>query len=307
MISSDLFFRNKIPVGVLGAETPMGKKMIQALSNHPWFELRALFNQDLVEESFSDEPATCALIFSAADAQVEDKLAQLGYLVVSSSHVVSSPFASLILAGEINPEHTALLNAKPLIKGGIVIHPGLSMRIALALKPLIDAFGIKAARVIALVSQASLKSEWIEEEILQVLGQLVDGQLVKAPLELSVSYEHQMAVDGSLAYVSVELEKETTSEELVHAWHQFKGAPQQMQLPSAPAQSLYYFDQFESSTALFKGRRDEEISIRLGQLRAFSPTSYQFVLFSPHEEEEIIRSLFLTAELLVRQGKVYWS
>src|SRR5262245_18296349 len=44
MMSSDLYFRDKIPVAVLGASQQIGQMMIQLIAAHPWFELIALYD-----------------------------------------------------------------------------------------------------------------------------------------------------------------------------------------------------------------------------------------------------------------------
>ncbi len=41
-MGSDFHFRDKVPVGILGATGTVGQKFIQMLSQHPWLEIRAL-------------------------------------------------------------------------------------------------------------------------------------------------------------------------------------------------------------------------------------------------------------------------
>src|SRR5262245_55124457 len=109
MMSSDFFFRDKIPVAILGATGCVGQRFIQLLEQHPWFEIIALCASersygkkygDLVKWHLSTPMTTaisqmeikpcqpnlpCSLVFSGLDASVagdiETQFAAAGYVV----------------------------------------------------------------------------------------------------------------------------------------------------------------------------------------------------------------------------------
>jgi aspartate-semialdehyde dehydrogenase len=168
--------KSRIPVAVLGATGLVGQRFLQLLAGHPWFELAAVAGSDRragqrlgdaltwrlpsppPEKRVLDLPlqsptsATLAgtpIIFSALPAtvatDVEPLLAASGHAVFSNaaSHRMSADVPLLI--PEVNSEHLGMLPVQRARRGwsGLLItNPNCStIQVALALKPLADAFG----------------------------------------------------------------------------------------------------------------------------------------------------------------------
>lgn len=176
MMGSEFYFRDKIPVAILGATGCVGQKMVQMLMDHPWFQIIALCASErscgrpyaeaahwLMPVSLPDwiarmkvvpcEPnLPCPLVFSALDASVagtlETSFAEAGYLVVSNSRSHRlDPLVPLLVA-EVNPEQLELLPHQPFPKGKIITNPNCSViGLVMALKPLIKEFGLEAVQV----------------------------------------------------------------------------------------------------------------------------------------------------------------
>lgn len=181
MNTSDFYFREKIPVAVLGATGCVGQKLIQLIENHPWFRVAALCASERsagkkyheavhwlmptpIPVDIGDRPIEvchpklsekCLLAFSGLDSTVagpiETDFAKAGYVVVSnSSNHRMDPDVPLIIP-EVNPDHLQLLKKQKFGKGMIVTNPNCSViGLTLALKPLWDHFGIESVHVVTL-------------------------------------------------------------------------------------------------------------------------------------------------------------
>lgn len=179
MMGSDLHFRDKVPVAILGATGSVGQRFVELLARHPWFEIISLSASERsvgkqyknavnwlmstpLPQEIGDMVVTpcqpdmpCTLVFSALDShvagEVETRFAEAGYLVVSnaSNHRMQANVPLII--PEVNKSHLELLKLQGYQKGGIVTNPNCSaIGLTLALKPLQDRFGIEAVHVVTM-------------------------------------------------------------------------------------------------------------------------------------------------------------
>lgn len=169
----------KISVGVLGATGNVGQRLVEMLSNHPWFELCAVaaserssgktYGEAVRWHSSAPIPSQaaalpmrecyptlpCRLVFSALDStiagHIEEQFARAGYLVVTNAtnHRMRSDVPLII--PEININHLSLLKQQPYAQGKIIANPNCSaIGLSLVLKPLHDAFGITQVHVVTM-------------------------------------------------------------------------------------------------------------------------------------------------------------
>jgi aspartate-semialdehyde dehydrogenase len=169
--------------GVLGATGLVGQRIVNLLSNHPWFELTEVAAserstgkryaeavrwhldgaipenaRDLIVKGL-DPTLDCDFVFSALDSSVaggaEEDFARAGYPVVSNSkNHRMDPYVPLLIP-EVNAAH---LEAIPVqqkkcgyARGFIVANPNCSTAgLVLVLKPLADAFGLEKVFVVTL-------------------------------------------------------------------------------------------------------------------------------------------------------------
>lgn len=337
MMSSDFYFRDKIPVAVLGATGKMGQRLIQQLVHHPWFEIAALCDesQDLIGQPYGkfiskhslpdmiqnirlqpcEAPFLCSIIFSflhSPEAYVKEELwAQAGYFVISSSAYQVQDHIPLIVA-EINGNQLALLQGN---KGGVIASPhSVVCGLSLALKPLMEKFGLNDVQ--ATLSQLSNKGDAkdrkeevssnqemnteIEQQSLLILGYLEENDIQKASFKISVQGRSLPEGDKEHILVSVKLQKQAQVEELIQAWCYFRSESQRLPLPTAPFHPLYYL----SDPQLIP--TDKEMSVYIEQLCQCSVLDYKFNLSFSHTMRGLIGSMLLNAELLVAQGNIYW-
>ena len=147
------------------------------------------------------------------------------------------------------------------------------------------------------------EEEKSEQEPLKIWGKIENGVIVPAKTPVFTAQCIRVPVsDGHLAAVYCSFEKKTTKEEIIEVWNNFKGRPQQLNLPSAPKQFLkYYHEDDMPQTARC---RDLEcgMTISLGRLREDTQYDYKFVGLSHNTLRGAAGGAVLLAELLCAEG-----
>ncbi|MBI2327797.1 aspartate-semialdehyde dehydrogenase [Candidatus Curtissbacteria bacterium] len=224
----------KIKVGILGATGAVGQRLVQLLTNHPWFEINSLCASeksagkpygDIVNWKISTgipgeiaklkvglcEPTIDAkLVFSALDSsvagEIEENFAKNGYVVVSNSrnHRMDSDVPLLI--PEVNASHLKLIEIQKKrwgLRGFIVTNPNCTVcGLTLVLKPLDDAFGVK--KVIVTSMQALSGAGYPGVASLDALDNVIpyiDGEeekLETEPLKILGEFKNGRIVDRDL-------------------------------------------------------------------------------------------------------------
>ncbi len=266
------------------------------------------------------------IVFSALDASVardiEPEFARRCLVVTNASaHRMDEDVP--LLVPEVNPDHLALL---PPARGGadlphgIVANPNCStIGLVLALKPLADAFGFERISVVTLqaVSGAGLPGissyqildnviPWIssEEEKLEIetgkiLGRVSGGTIAPAELAVSAQCNRVPVVDGHTLCVSVDLKGEPTLEDVKEAWGSFRAAPQELGLPSAPAQPIVYLGDDTPPQARVHRDLGQGMTTSIGRLRECPILGYRFVALSHNTLRGAAGGALLAAELAV--------
>ena len=111
-------------------------------------------------------------------------------------------------------------------------------------------------------------------------------------------------LDGHLATVFVSFKKKPTKEQILEAWKNFKGKPQELNLPSAPKQFIHYFE--EDNRPQTKLDRDTEkgMAVCAGRLREDTVYDYKFVGLSHNTLRGAAGGAVLIAELLTVEGYI---
>ena len=86
------------------------------------------------------------------------------------------------------------------------------------------------------------------------------------------------------------------------AWANFKGAPQELGLPSAPQQFLKYFEEDNRPQAKLDRMEGNGMSVTAGRLREDSVYDYKFVGLSHNTLRGAAGGAVLLAELLAAKG-----
>lgn len=356
MMGTDFFFRDKIPVGILGATGCVGQKLIQMLDQHPWFTITAVCASERsigkpygeavnwlmptpLPESIAQmpiqlcqAPLPCSLLFSALDAnvagEIETYFATKGYVVVSNCRNHRLDPRVPLLIGEVNADHLDLIKSQKFGKGIIVTNPNCSATgLTIALKPLLDHFGIESVHVVTLQAisgagypgVASLdmidntipyirgEEDKLEQEPLKILGHLEEGVVQQASIKISAQCNRVPVVDGHTECVSVKLNKRVREHDLIEAWRSFMSVPQELGLPTAPAHPIYYFEQESYPQPKIHRLLDKGMAVSIGRLRPCPILDYKFILLSHNTIRGAAGGAILNAELLVKKGYIYWS
>ena len=108
--------------------------------------------------------------------------------------------------------------------------------------------------------------------------------------------------DGHTAAVFVSFDKKPTLDEIKQAWKDFSGAPQELELPSAPKQFITYFEEDNRPQAKLDRDIYGGMGITLGRLREDTVFDYKFVGLSHNTLRGAAGGAVLIAELLCKLG-----
>lgn len=149
------------------------------------------------------------------------------------------------------------------------------------------------------------EEEKSEQEPLRIWGSIDNGQIVKASSPIITTQCIRVPVtDGHLATVFVSFDNKPTKDEIIDRWRQFKGRPQELELPSAPKQFITYFE--EENRPQTKLDRDIErgMGVSVGRLREDTLYDYKFVGLSHNTLRGAAGGAVLIAELLKAEGYI---
>ena len=147
------------------------------------------------------------------------------------------------------------------------------------------------------------EEEKSEKEPLKIWGKVENGEIVSASSPAITAQCFRVAVsDGHTAAVFVNFNKKPSKEEILSAWANFKGAPQELKLPSAPEQFLKYFEEDNRPQAKLDRMEGNGMSVTAGRLREDSVYDYKFVGLSHNTLRGAAGGAVLLAELLAAKG-----
>ena len=143
------------------------------------------------------------------------------------------------------------------------------------------------------------EEEKSEKEPLKVWGSVEDDQIVSVAAPLITTQCLRVPVsDGHTAAVFVSFDKKPEKEEILKAWQDFSGVPQELQLPSAPKQFIHYFEEDNRPQAKMDRNLENGMAVSVGRLREDSLFDYKFVCLSHNTLRGAAGGAVLLAELL---------
>ncbi len=147
------------------------------------------------------------------------------------------------------------------------------------------------------------EEEKSEQEPLKIWGDLEDGKIVKASAPLITTQCIRVPVsDGHMAAVFVSFAKKPTKEEILQAWKEYAGKPQQYNLPSAPKQFITYFEEDNRPQTNLDRDTERGMGVCVGRLRPDTVYDYKFVGLSHNTLRGAAGGAVLIAELLCAEG-----
>jgi aspartate-semialdehyde dehydrogenase len=142
-----------------------------------------------------------------------------------------------------------------------------------------------------------------ENEPLKIWGHVENGIIVNTATPNITSQCLRVPVsDGHTAAVFVSYEKKVEMEEIISRWENFKGVPQELQLPSAPKQFLHYFREEDRPQSRLDRNLENGMAVSIGRLRPDSQYDIKFVCLSHNTLRGAAGGGVLMAELLCAKG-----
>ena len=152
---------------------------------------------------------------------------------------------------------------------------------------------------------AECKEEKSEKEPLKIWGRVVDGEIVPADGPNFTAQCLRVPVsDGHMAAVFVRFEKKPSKDEILEVWKNFRGRPQELELPHAPKQFLHYFTEDNMPQTKLQRELEGGMAVSIGRLREDTQYDYKFVCLSHNTLRGAAGGAVLAAELLCAEGYI---
>ena len=149
------------------------------------------------------------------------------------------------------------------------------------------------------------EEEKSEQEPLRVLGHVENGTIVKAELpKISTQCIRVPVLNGHTAAVFVRFNKKPTKEQLIEKLVNFKGEPQELNLPSAPKQFIRYMEEDNRPQVTLDVDYENGMGISIGRLREDTIYDLKFVGLSHNTVRGAAGGGVLCAELLHAKGYI---
>ena len=274
-------------------------------------------------------------VFSAVDMSkeeiraIEDAYAKTETPVVSNNSAHRwTPDVPMVIP-EINPEHFEVIEAQKkrlgTTRGFVAVKPNCSIQ---SYAPVLSAWKeFEPTEVVATTYQAisgagKTFKEWpemieniipyiggeeekSEQEPLRIWGEVKDGQIVKAAKPVITTQCIRVPVlNGHTAAVFVKFAKKPTKEQLIEKLVQFKGLPQELELPSAPKQFIQYLEEDNRPQVTLDVDFENGMGISVGRLREDTVYDFKFVGLSHNTVRGAAGGAVLCAETLTAKGYI---
>jgi aspartate-semialdehyde dehydrogenase len=142
----------------------------------------------------------------------------------------------------------------------------------------------------------------MEAESRKLLGKLEGGRVVPAHTVVSAHCNRVAVEDGHTESVSMKLGSETSADEIIATWNEFRCTPQKLKLPSAPEQPVYYDPAPDRPQPRLDRDRGRGMSAVVGRLRPCNIFDWRFTVLSHNTIRGAAGAAILNGELLKAQG-----
>ncbi|MBQ3515660.1 MAG: aspartate-semialdehyde dehydrogenase [Lachnospiraceae bacterium] len=149
------------------------------------------------------------------------------------------------------------------------------------------------------------EEEKSEKEPLRIWGEIKDGVIAPANhIKITSQCIRVPVLNGHTASVFVKFKKQPTKEQLIEKLVNFKGVPQELELPSAPKQFIQYLEEDNRPQVTLDVDYEKGMGISVGRIREDSIYDWKFVGLSHNTVRGAAGGAVLCAELLKAQGYI---
>ena len=279
--------------------------------------------------------ASVDFVFSAVDMTkdeiraIEEEYAKTETPVVSNNSAHRwTPDVPMVVP-EVNPEHFDVIEFQKkrlgTTRGFIAVKPNCSIQ---SYAPVLTAwmeyepYEVVATTYQAISGAGKTFKDWpemegniipyiggeeekSEQEPLRIWGHIENGVIVKAESPVITCQCIRVPVlNGHTAAVFVKFKKKPTKEQLIEKLVNFKGIPQELELPSAPKQFIQYLEEDNRPQVSLDVDFEHGMGISVGRLREDTVYDYKFVGLSHNTLRGAAGGAFLCAELLTAKGYI---
>ena len=283
-----------------------------------------------------EQVASCVdFVFSAVDMTKEEIKAIEEAYAKTETPVVSNNSAHRwtpdvpMVVPEINPEHFKVIEFQKkrlgTTRGFVAVKPNCSIQ---SYAPVLTAwkefepYEVVATTYQAISGAGKTFKDWpemegniipyiggeeekSEQEPLRIWGKIENGVIVKASEpKITCQCVRVPVLNGHTAAVFVKFRKKATKEELIEKLVSFKGLPQELKLPSAPAQFIQYLEEDNRPQVTLDVDFEKGMGISVGRLREDSIYDWKFIGLSHNTVRGAAGGALLCAELLTAQGYI---
>ena len=144
------------------------------------------------------------------------------------------------------------------------------------------------------------EEEKSEQDPLRIWGKIENGVIVKATEpKITCQCIRVPVLNGHTAAVFVKFRKKPTKEQLIEKLENFKGLPQELNLPSAPKQFIRYMTEDNRPQVTLDVNYENGMGINVGRLREDTIYDWKFVGLSHNTVRGAAGGAVLCAETLV--------
>ena len=279
--------------------------------------------------------ASVDFVFSAVDMskeeikKIEESYAKTETPVVSNNSAHRwTPDVPMVVP-EINPDHMKVIDFQKkrlgTTKGFVAVKPNCSIQ---SYAPVLTAwkefepYEVVATTYQAISGAGKTFKDWpemegkiipyiggeeekSEKEPLRIWGEIKDGVIVPAESPVITCQCIRVPVlNGHTAAVFVKFKKKPTKEQLVAALLDYKGLPQELNLPSAPKQFIQYLEEDNRPQVALDVNYENGMGVSVGRLREDTVYDWKFVGLSHNTVRGAAGGAVLCAELLKAQGYI---
>lgn len=278
--------------------------------------------------------ASVDFVFCAVDMKkdeikaLEERYAKAECPVVSNNSANRFTPDVPMVVPEINADHIEIISSQRkrlgTKRGFVAVKSNCSLQSYVpALHPLMAEFGVTKALVCTyqaisgagktfetmpeivdnVIPYIGGEEEKSEQEPLKIWGHIEGDKIVNAAAPSITAQCLRVPVsDGHMAAVFASFEKKPTKEQMLEAWKNFKGVPQDLGLPSAPKQFLNYFEEDNRPQTKLDRMLENGMAVSIGRLREDTQYDYKFVCLSHNTLRGAAGGAVLMAELLAAKG-----
>lgn len=274
-------------------------------------------------------------VFSAVDMtkdeikKIEEEYAKTETPVVSNNSAHRwTPDVPMVIP-EINPEHFDVIEAQKkrlgTTRGFIAVKPNCSIQ---SYAPVLTAwqefepYEVVATTYQAISGAGKTFKDWpemvenvipyiggeeekSEKEPLRIWGKVENGEIVPAVSPVITCQCIRVPVlNGHTAAVFVKFRKQPTKEQLIEKLVNFKGLPQELDLPSAPKQFIQVMEEDNRPQVTLDVDYENGMGISVGRIREDSVYDWKFVGLSHNTVRGAAGGAVLCAETLKAKGYI---